>query len=84
MAVPLAYFLTRAEKVQRSDGSKVKVIVLDSWQAEFLELWRVSARTEVRFQIFSTLCKSSSSNIGLDSAVTARFLGGLLQSVQQE
>lgn len=49
LAVPLAYFLTRPEKVQRSDGNKVKVIALNSWRAEFLELWRVSFRKEVRF-----------------------------------
>ncbi|GLI79759.1 hypothetical protein PoHVEF18_008100 [Penicillium ochrochloron] len=47
LAVPLAYFLTRPEKVQRSDGSKVKVIAQDSWRAEFAELWRVSARKEI-------------------------------------
>ncbi|CEJ60562.1 Putative Duf895 domain membrane protein [Penicillium brasilianum] len=47
LAVPLAYFLTRPEKVQRSDGSKVKVIAQDSWRAEFVELWRVSARKEI-------------------------------------
>ncbi|OKO99942.1 UNC93-like protein [Penicillium subrubescens] len=47
LAVPLAYFLTRPEKVQRSDGSKVKVIAQDSWRAEFYELWRVSARKEI-------------------------------------
>lgn len=51
LAVPLAYFLTRPEKVQRSDGSKVKVIAQDSWRAEFVELWRVSARKEVRGRV---------------------------------
>ncbi|KAJ5176623.1 uncharacterized protein N7482_002500 [Penicillium canariense] len=47
LAVPLAYFLTRPEKVQRGDGSKVKVVALDSWRAEFAELWRVSARKQI-------------------------------------
>jgi len=49
LAVPLAIFLTRPEKVQRSDGSKVKIILQDSWRAEMLELWKLSRRKDVSF-----------------------------------
>lgn len=47
LAVPLAIFLTRPEKVQRSDGSKVKIVRQDSWRAEFRALWEVCRRKEV-------------------------------------
>ncbi|OQD73518.1 hypothetical protein PENDEC_c015G04896 [Penicillium decumbens] len=47
LAVPLAIFLTRPEKVQRSDGSKVKIILQDSWRAEMLELWKLSRRKDI-------------------------------------
>lgn len=51
LAVPLAIFLTNPEKVQRNDGTKVKVIRQDSWRAEFLELWRICRRKDVRLII---------------------------------
>lgn len=47
LAIPLALFLTPPEKVQRSDGSKVKVVLQDSWRAEMWELWNVCRRKEV-------------------------------------
>ncbi|KAH8425468.1 uncharacterized protein LDX57_003221 [Aspergillus melleus] len=47
LATPLAIFLSPPEKVQRSDGSKVKIVVQDSWRAEMLELWKLSRRKEV-------------------------------------
>ncbi|KAJ5198590.1 uncharacterized protein N7498_007707 [Penicillium cinerascens] len=47
LAVPLAIFLTRPEKVQRSDGSKVKIVRQDSWKAEMLELWKLSRRKDI-------------------------------------
>ncbi|KAJ5099398.1 major facilitator superfamily domain-containing protein, partial [Penicillium argentinense] len=47
LAVPLAIFLTRPEKVQRSDGSKVKIVLQDSWGAEMKELWRLSRRKDI-------------------------------------
>ncbi|KAJ5689549.1 hypothetical protein N7462_003941 [Penicillium macrosclerotiorum] len=47
LAVPLAIFLTRPEKVQRSDGTAVKIIVQDSWKGELIELWKVSLRKEI-------------------------------------
>lgn len=47
LAVPLAIFLTRPEKIQRSDGSKVKIVIQDSWRAEMLELWKLSRRKDV-------------------------------------
>ncbi|KAJ5304493.1 uncharacterized protein N7443_004153 [Penicillium atrosanguineum] len=47
LAVPLAIFLTRPENVQRSDGSKVKIVIQDSWRAEMLELWKLSHRKDI-------------------------------------
>ncbi|KAJ5585951.1 hypothetical protein N7450_005738 [Penicillium hetheringtonii] len=47
VAAPLAVFLTPPEKVQRGDGSKVKIVLQDSWTAEMKELWKVSCRKEV-------------------------------------
>ncbi|KAI9045294.1 MFS general substrate transporter [Aspergillus affinis] len=47
LATPLAIFLSPPEKVQRSDGSKVKIVVQKSWRAEMLELWKLSRRKEV-------------------------------------
>ncbi|KAE8380249.1 hypothetical protein BDV26DRAFT_303175 [Aspergillus bertholletiae] len=47
LAVPLAIFLSPPEKVQRSDGSKVKIVLQDSWRAEMRELWKLSCRREV-------------------------------------
>ncbi|KAJ5958820.1 Major facilitator superfamily domain general substrate transporter [Penicillium vulpinum] len=46
-ALPIAYFLTSPDKVQRTDGSQVKLIVQDSWQAEMKELWKVCRRREI-------------------------------------
>ncbi|KAL5363847.1 MFS general substrate transporter [Aspergillus floccosus] len=47
VAVPLAIFLSPPEKVQRSDGSKVRIVLQNSWRAEFVELWKLSRRKEV-------------------------------------
>ncbi|KAE8324466.1 hypothetical protein BDV39DRAFT_195021 [Aspergillus sergii] len=47
LAVPLAIFLSPPEKVQRSDGSKVRIVLQDSWRAEMRELWKLSCRREV-------------------------------------
>lgn len=47
LATPLAIFLSPPEKVQRSDGSKVKIVLQDSWRAEFLELWKLSRQKHV-------------------------------------
>ncbi|BAE60881.1 unnamed protein product [Aspergillus oryzae RIB40] len=47
LAVPLAWFLSPPEKVQRSDGSKVRIVLQDSWRAEMRELWKLSCRREV-------------------------------------
>lgn len=47
LAVPFAIFLTRPEKVQRSDGSVVKVVQQESWRAEMAELWKVTRRKDV-------------------------------------
>ncbi|THC95437.1 hypothetical protein EYZ11_005079 [Aspergillus tanneri] len=47
LGTPLAIFLSPPEKVQRSDGSKVKIVLQNSWRAEMLELWRLSCRKEV-------------------------------------
>ncbi|CAG7934268.1 unnamed protein product [Penicillium olsonii] len=47
LAVPVAYWLTPPNKVQRSDGSKVKIVLQDSWRAEMKELWKVCKRREI-------------------------------------
>ncbi|KAI9932771.1 hypothetical protein ASPWEDRAFT_166426 [Aspergillus wentii DTO 134E9] len=47
LSVPMAIFLSPPEKVQRSDNSKVRVVLQDSWRAEMRELWRLSCRKEV-------------------------------------
>ncbi|KAJ5104979.1 hypothetical protein NUU61_002326 [Penicillium alfredii] len=47
VAVPLAIFLSPPDKVQRSDGSKVKIVLQSSWRAELLELWRLSCKKEI-------------------------------------
>ncbi|KAJ5992808.1 hypothetical protein N7451_008532 [Penicillium sp. IBT 35674x] len=47
LAVPFAIFLTRPEKVQRSDGSVVKVVQQESWRAEMVELWKVTRRKDI-------------------------------------
>ncbi|KAJ5238829.1 hypothetical protein N7468_003448 [Penicillium chermesinum] len=47
LAAPLAVFLTAPEKVQRNDGTQVKVIRQESWRDEFRELWRVCARKNI-------------------------------------
>ncbi|KAJ5672507.1 hypothetical protein N7507_001634 [Penicillium longicatenatum] len=47
LAVPFAIFLTRPEKVQRSDGSVVKVVKQESWRAEMVELWKVTRRKDI-------------------------------------
>ncbi|KAJ6021928.1 hypothetical protein N7540_007432 [Penicillium herquei] len=47
LAVPLAIFLTRPEKVQRNDGSVVKVVKEESWRAEMAELLKVSKRKDI-------------------------------------
>ncbi|KAJ5913380.1 hypothetical protein N7504_002263 [Penicillium tannophilum] len=47
LAVPFAIFLTRPEKVQRSDGSVVKVVQQESWRAEMVELWKVTHRKDI-------------------------------------
>lgn len=46
-AVPIAFFLTSPDKVQRTDGSKVRIILQDSWRDEMKELWKVCQRKEV-------------------------------------
>lgn len=43
----MAIFLSPPEKVQRSDGSKVRIIRQDSWRAEMRELFKLSMRKEV-------------------------------------
>ncbi|KAJ5735550.1 uncharacterized protein N7483_000675 [Penicillium malachiteum] len=47
LAVPLAIFLTRPEKVQRGDGSVVKVVKEESWKSEMAELWKVCKRKDI-------------------------------------
>ncbi|KAE8131440.1 hypothetical protein BDV38DRAFT_275940 [Aspergillus pseudotamarii] len=47
LSIPLAIFLSPPEKVQRSDGSKVRIVLQDSWRAEMRELWKLSFRREV-------------------------------------
>ncbi|CAG8176622.1 unnamed protein product [Penicillium nalgiovense] len=46
-AVPIAFFLTSPDKVQRTDGSKVRIILQDSWRDEMKELWKVCRRGEI-------------------------------------
>ncbi|KAJ5512768.1 hypothetical protein N7463_002320 [Penicillium fimorum] len=46
-AVPIAFFLTSPDKVQRTDGSKVRIILQDSWRDEMKELWKVCQRREI-------------------------------------
>ncbi|KAJ9484862.1 hypothetical protein VN97_g8509 [Penicillium thymicola] len=46
-AVPIAFFLTSPDKVQRTDGSKVRIILQDSWRDEMKELWKVCQRKEI-------------------------------------
>ncbi|KAJ5199324.1 Major facilitator superfamily domain general substrate transporter [Penicillium cf. griseofulvum] len=46
-AVPIAFFLTSPDKVQRTDGSKVRIILQDSWRDEMKELWKVCKRREI-------------------------------------
>ncbi|CAG8895559.1 unnamed protein product [Penicillium egyptiacum] len=48
-AVPIAFFLTSPDKVQRTDGSKVRIILQDSWRDEMKELWKVCRRREILF-----------------------------------
>ncbi|KAL2216286.1 major facilitator superfamily domain-containing protein [Thermoascus aurantiacus ATCC 26904] len=47
LAVPIALCLTPPEKVQRTDGSKVKINVEKSFVAELGALWRLSKKKEV-------------------------------------
>ncbi|KAJ5145915.1 Major facilitator superfamily domain general substrate transporter [Penicillium bovifimosum] len=47
LAVPIAFFLTPPDKVQRADGSKVRIVLQDSWRAEMRELWKVCKRREI-------------------------------------
>ena len=47
LAVPLAFFLSPPEKVQRSDGSKVIIRAEKSFAAELKALWRASKRKDV-------------------------------------
>lgn len=47
IAAPLALFLTPPEKVQRSDGTKVKIVAEKSFIAEIKALGRALARRDV-------------------------------------
>lgn len=47
LSVPLAYFLSPPEKVQRADGSKVIIRGEKSFKAEFRALWRASQRKDI-------------------------------------
>ncbi|OJJ85393.1 uncharacterized protein ASPGLDRAFT_123992 [Aspergillus glaucus CBS 516.65] len=47
VSVPLALFLSPPEKVQRNDGSKVKIVIQNSLRAEMRELFKLSMRKEV-------------------------------------
>ncbi|KAK7430499.1 hypothetical protein QQZ08_003018 [Neonectria magnoliae] len=47
VAAPMALALSRPEKVQRSDGTRVVVKAEASLKAEFKELWKVSKRKEI-------------------------------------
>ncbi|KAJ5562529.1 hypothetical protein N7535_003022 [Penicillium sp. DV-2018c] len=47
LAVPIAFFLTSPDKVQRADGSKVRIVLQNSWRAEMRELWKVCKRREI-------------------------------------
>lgn len=47
LAVPLAYFLSPPEKVQRADGSKVIIRGEKSFKAEFRALWQASKRKDI-------------------------------------
>ncbi|RAL14580.1 MFS general substrate transporter [Aspergillus homomorphus CBS 101889] len=47
LAVPVAYFLSPPAKVQRSDGSPVRIIAQGSWRAEMYELWKLCRQKQV-------------------------------------
>ncbi|KAI7776590.1 hypothetical protein LA080_004795 [Diaporthe eres] len=47
LAVPLAYFLSPPEKVQRADGSGVIIRGEKSFKAEFRALWQASKRRDI-------------------------------------
>ncbi|CRG84211.1 putative membrane protein C6F6,04c [Talaromyces islandicus] len=47
LAAPLAYFLTPPQKVQRSDGSHIKVAPRLSFREEFWALWNLSKQKRV-------------------------------------
>jgi hypothetical protein len=78
LAAPIAIFLTRPEKVQRGDGSKVKIVLQDSWAAEMKELWKLSCRKDVSF-LRVRKCPITILMIeNLGSAASPRFLGIIL------
>lgn len=82
VSVPLALFLSPPEKVQRSDGTKVKIVVEKSFVAELRELRKAVSRRDV-------LSRLSHSVNGLlmfeiDYLVVACILGSLLQPVHQQ
>lgn len=79
LAVPLAIFLTRPEKVQRSDGSKVKIVVQDSWRAEMLELWKLSHRKDVGS--ITSVSIANTDSLSSDPAASSCLLGFLFQSI---
>lgn len=47
VAAPIALLLTKPEKVQRSDGSKVVVDAEKSFKYEFLSLWKLCKRRDI-------------------------------------
>ncbi|QKX58249.1 uncharacterized protein TRUGW13939_05370 [Talaromyces rugulosus] len=47
LAAPLAYFLTPPQKVQRSDGTHIKVAARLSFKGEFWALWNLSKQKRV-------------------------------------
>ncbi|EAU32696.1 predicted protein [Aspergillus terreus NIH2624] len=80
VAAPLAIFLSPPEKVQRSDGSKVRIVLQNSWREEFLELWKLSRRKEVMLLLplfwaayFNQYSGTNFANL-LSSAIISRFL----------
>jgi hypothetical protein len=75
-------FLSPPEKVQRTDGSKVKIVIQGSWRAEMVELWKVCKRKEVRY-----IQAMEMGYVGLtlvDHFAAACFLGCVLQPIRRK
>jgi hypothetical protein len=79
LAAPIPLLLTKPEKAQRSDGSKVKVIHEKSFAAEIRALGRAVSRRDasLRHPNFMTFLL----NMTIDPFAVAHILGGILQSI---